>query len=94
MALSETQRYKIEVNENKSIGVRRADVILKDGTEVARSYHRVCYMPGADVKAEPAEVQAVAAAVWTPEVIAAYEAEQAAAEAARVQAEGTGTADI
>ena len=81
MAFTESQAYKIEVNENFSIGVRRADIVLKDGTEVGRTYHRSCYMPGADVKAEPQEVQDVAAAVWTPAVVAAYKAEVAKAEA-------------
>ena len=87
MALSESQAYKIEVNENKSIGVRRADIVLKNGKEIARSYHRSLYVPGSDVSAEPEEVQTVAAAVWTPEVVAAHEAAVAAAE-------GAGTADI
>jgi len=93
MAFTETQAYKIEVNEDFSIGVRRADIVLKDGNEVGRTYHRACLMPGADVTAEPAEVQAVSAAVWTPAVVAAYEAQVAEAEAARAQTEGVGTAD-
>jgi len=74
MAFTETQKYKIEVNEDFSIGVRRADIVLKDGKEVGRTYHRSCYMPGADVTAEPKEVQDVAATVWTEPVIAAYNA--------------------
>ena len=74
MALTETEAYKIEVNENMSLGVRRADIILKDGVEIARSYERQVFMPGSDVSAEPQEVQDVAAAVWTQEVIDAYKA--------------------
>ena len=74
MALTETQAYKIEVNENMSLGVRRADIVLKDGIEKARSYHRVVFMPGDDVSAQPQEVQDVAATVWTPEVIEKYKA--------------------
>ena len=73
-SFTESQEYKVEVNENKSIGVRRSDVVLKDGVELARSYHRSLFNPGADVSSEVQEVQDVAAAVWTPEVIAAYEA--------------------
>ena len=75
MAFTETQKYKIEVNEDFSIGVRRSDIVLKDGEEVGRTYHRACYMPGSDVTAEPQEVQDVAATVWTAEVITAYQAE-------------------
>tara|TARA_B100000073_G_C23399414_1_gene438570 strand:+ start:138 stop:377 length:240 start_codon:yes stop_codon:yes gene_type:complete len=77
MALSESQAYKIEVNENNTISVRRADIVLKDGVEIARSYHRSLYVPGSDVTAEPQEVQNVAATVWTADVISAYEAETA-----------------
>jgi len=74
MALTETTAYKIEINENKSIGVRRADIVLKDGTEIARSYHRVVFMPGEDVSTQPADVQSVAAALWTADVVSAYQA--------------------
>ena len=73
MAFTEIQKYKIEINEDFSIGVRRADIVLKDGNEVGRTYHRTCYMPGSDVTAATQEVQDVAAAVWTDPVIAAYQ---------------------
>ncbi len=46
------------------------------------------FAPGSDVSAMPANVQAVAAVVWTPEVIAAYEAEAAARAAAEVAQQG------
>ena len=72
MAFTETQKYKIEVNEDFSIGVRRADIVFKDGNEVGRTYHRICYMPGSDVTAETQEVKDVAEAVWTDDVVAAY----------------------
>ncbi len=73
MALTETFAYKIEINENLSIGVRRADIVLKDGIEISRSYHRACFTLGSDVSAEPQEVRDVASAVWTAEAIAAYQ---------------------
>jgi len=74
MALTETQAYKIEVNENYSLGVRRADIVLKDGVEIARSYERQLFVPGSDVSAEPQEVQDIAATVWTEKVVNAYKA--------------------
>jgi len=74
MAFTEKQAYKIEVNENFSIGVRRSDIVLKDDVEIGRSYHRSLFQPGSDVSGEVQEVQDVATAVWTPEVIAEYEA--------------------
>ncbi len=73
MAFTEKQAYKIEVNENLSIAVRRADIVLKDDVEVGRSYHRSCFQPGDDVSDEVQEVQDVAAVVWTAEVIAEYQ---------------------
>ena len=64
MAFTEKQSYKIEVNEDLSIGVRRADIVLKDDVEVGRSYHRFAFQPGDDVSGEVQAVQDVAAAVW------------------------------
>ena len=78
MAFTEKQEYKIEVLANGTLQVRRADIVLKDGVEVGRTYHRHCLMPGADVTNEVPRVQAVAAATWTPEVVSAYEAKAAA----------------
>lgn len=80
MAFTEHTEYKEEVLPNQVIQVRRADVIKKDGVEVGRTYHRNVVVPGQDVSDQPAEVQAIAAALWTPEVIAAYEASVAEVE--------------
>ena len=77
MALTESFAYKIEINEiNSSIGVRRADIISKDGVEIARSYHRDLFNPGDDLTGQPQKVQDVAAVVWTDDVIAAYKVSQ------------------
>ena len=81
MALTETKVIdKIEVVENGTLQVREATRISKDGEQIAQTYHRWSFAPASDVSTMPANVQAVAAAVWTPEVIAAYEAQQAAAQ--------------
>jgi len=74
MAFTEKQSYKIEVNEDLSIGVRRADIVLKDDVEVGRTYHRAVFQPGDDVSGEVQGVQDVAAAVWTSDIVAAYQA--------------------
>jgi hypothetical protein len=58
------------------IEVRRARVILKDGAEIARTYHRHVVSPGADVSNEDSRVQAIAEALWTPELIGAFKAVQ------------------
>jgi len=73
MALTEkTIIDKIELIENNSIQVRTATVIEKDGAELTRTFHRHVLAPGADVSNEDVKVQAIANAIWTEEVIAAY----------------------
>jgi hypothetical protein len=75
MALTETIIIdKIELVENNSIQVRTATIIKKDGTEIAKTYHRHVVNPGDDVTNEDPRVQAIANAIWTDEVIAAYQA--------------------
>jgi len=75
MALTEkTIVDKIEVIENNSIQVRTATIIEKDGVELTRTFHRHVLAPGADVSNEDPKVQAIATAIWTEEIIAAYQA--------------------
>jgi hypothetical protein len=77
MALTEkTIIDKIEVIENSSIQVRTATIIKKDGTELTRTFHRHVLAPGADLTNEDPKVQAIANAIWTEEVIVAYQASQ------------------
>ena len=75
MAISkETQIGKIEVvGKYKSVQVRTDTVIVEDGTELSRKYHRHSLMPDADISNEHSEVQAVCNAVWTDQVKADYE---------------------
>ena len=74
MAFTEKQEYKVEVIPPYSVlQVRRADIVEKDGVEVGRTYHRHVRVPGDDVSSDAAEVQAVAGALWTAEVIKAYQ---------------------
>jgi hypothetical protein len=70
----------IEVIENGSIQVRTKTAIKEDGVEISSKFHRHVVVPGADVSAEDAKVQAIAASIHTSEVIAAYEAAQEAAQ--------------
>ena len=81
MALEEKSVVdKIEVLLDGCIQVRRRDQILKDGVEVAATYHRHVLRPGDDTSEEDPRVAAIASATWTDEVIAAYEASQTPAE--------------
>lgn len=68
----------IEVVENGSIQVRTKTTILEDSKAISSQFHRHVVVPGADVSAEDAKVQAIAAAVHTPEVIETYKAANAA----------------
>jgi len=65
---------KIEIIENNSIQVRTATIIEKDGTELTRTFHRHVVTPGTDISNENPKVQAIATAIWTEEIIAAYQA--------------------
>ena len=70
----ETQIGKIEVvGQYKSVQVRTDTVVIEDGEELTRKYHRHALQPDAVITDEHAEVQAVCNAVWTDEVKAAYE---------------------
>jgi len=82
MALTEkTEQDKLEiVGPYRHIQVRTATVIERDGVEISRSFSRHVVAPDADVSGESAEVQAIAAAVHTDEVKAAYAAHLAAQE--------------
>jgi len=75
MALTkETQIGKIEVvGKYKSVQVRTDTVVMEDGEELSRKYHRHALSPDADISAEHSEVQAVCNAVWTDQVKADYE---------------------
>ena len=76
MALTETKKIdRIEVVENGTLQVREATRILKDGEQIAQTFHRWSFAPGSDVTEMPANIQAIAQAAWTPEVIAAYQAQ-------------------
>jgi len=86
MALTESIEYdKIEVvGTYKAVQVRKATVIKKDDTEMARSFERYVLQAGTldgsdnlvdtDLSKEPAEVSAICNAAWTNDVKAAWKA--------------------
>jgi hypothetical protein len=63
---------RIEVIENGCVHVRTKTAIVEDGQQISGTFHRHVVAPGADYSQEDAKVQAICAAVHTPEVIAAY----------------------
>lgn len=74
MALEEASVVdKIEVLLNGQIQVRRRDQVLKDGVEIAATFHRHVLSPGDDLTDQDPRVVAIAEATWTPEVVQAYQ---------------------
>ena len=81
MALSEEKVIdQITVTENGTVLYREATRIIKDGEQIAQTYHRSSLVPASDLTGVPANVVAIANAAWTPEVVAAYQASQVVAE--------------
>jgi hypothetical protein len=79
MALTETKVVdQITVCENGIVMYREATRIMRGDEQVAQTYHRTSLTPGQSLTGQPANVVAIAQAAWTPAVIAAYAAQQAA----------------
>lgn len=75
---------KIEiVTDYKHLQIRTATIVSEDGTELSRSFHRRVLHPDADVSSESAEIQGIAAAVWTDDVKSAWQTFQEAQANAR-----------
>ena len=69
---------KIEIVENGIVQVRQVTRIMEDGNELSKSYHRWTLTPGSDISDQPSNVQSIATAAWTDEIIDAYESQQSA----------------
>jgi|TARA_R110000851_G_scaffold55254_1_gene129743 hypothetical protein len=80
MALSKViTEDKIEiVGEFKSVQVRTKTAVMEDGVELSSGFHRHVISAGDDYSNESAEVQSICELMHTDEVIAAYQAAQAA----------------
>ena len=88
MALTKTVEYdRTEVvGEYKAVQCREVTIVKEDGVELSRSFHRHVLQPSScvknedgsfthtdtDISGEPAETQAICAAVWTDDVKAAW----------------------
>jgi hypothetical protein len=81
MITKETVVDQITVVENGTVLYREATRIMEDGKELTKTYHRSSLTPGQDLTDQPEKVVAICNTAWTPEVIAAYEAAQLAAQA-------------
>lgn len=67
----------VEIITGDFVQVRTRTAVLEDGVELSSALHRHVLAPGECTEAEDPKVQAICAAVHTPDVVAAYQAEQA-----------------
>jgi len=74
---------QITVTENGIVLYREATRIMENDVQLSQTFHRTSLIPAQDLTGVPANVVAICNAAWTAEVIAAYQAAQAEAEAAR-----------
>jgi hypothetical protein len=63
-----------EVLPSTVLQVRLADQIVDGEAVKASTFRRYCLSPGSDLTGQPEQVVKIANAVWTPEAIAAYNA--------------------
>ena len=76
MSLTKTTNVdQITVTENGTVLYREATRIMEDGNEISKTFHRSSLTPGQDLTGVPEQVVAICNVAWTPEVIAAYQAE-------------------
>jgi DNA-binding transcriptional LysR family regulator len=68
---------QITVTENGIVLYREATRIMEDGQQLSQTYHRTSLTPAQDLTGQPANVVAICNVAWTPEVVAAYQAQMA-----------------
>lgn len=77
MAITEQTDLTITIEDSGVLLVRTASLVIRDEREVARTYHRTSHQPGDALPVDVApRVRAVASAVWTPDVVLAYQRHQ------------------
>ena len=75
MALTKDVKIdQITVTENGTVLYREATRILKDGEQIAQTYHRSSLAPASDLTGVPENVVAICNVAWTPAVVEAYQA--------------------
>jgi len=87
MSLTKTTTVdQIVVQENGIVLYREATRIMEDGNQISQTYHRSSLTPAQDLTGVPANVVAICNTAWTAEVVAAYQAAQAAQQTQQVSA--------
>jgi uncharacterized protein (DUF169 family) len=79
MSLTKTVTIdQITITENGTVLYREATRIMEDGNQISQTYHRTSLIPAQDLTGQPDNVVAICNVAWTPEIIAAYKAQQEA----------------
>lgn len=76
--LSEKDEWAVTVAPDFSLEIRKITTVYRDAEAIAQTNWRVALAPGSDVSTYPEVVTTVAAAVWTPEVVAEWNAKKEA----------------
>jgi len=64
----------IEIVENSIVQVRTKTVILENGEQISSQFQRHIIAPTGDYSGEDSNVQAIASLIYTPEIVASYQA--------------------
>lgn len=78
MALTEKTEWYVGINEDSVMEIRKDRVILDNGISITSLNTRYVLEPGQDVTAQPQKIRQLANFIWTPAVIAAWQAKKAA----------------
>jgi len=77
MSLTKTKSVdQITVTENGVVLYREVTRILEEGVEISKTYHRSTLLPGQDLTGVADNVVAVCKAVWTSDVVSAFQSAQ------------------
>jgi hypothetical protein len=79
-----SEDVKIDKVENLETGhcqIRQAARILKDGVEIAKSFHRFVIEPEGDLSSFDKKTQAICKAAWDPATIKKFKADRAKRDA-------------
>ena len=79
--LTEKTEQRLELLPNGVIQVRDVRIIMDDGVEISKSYHRKVIDVDEDTTNESPRLKAIATTLWTAEVKAARISEKANAAA-------------
>jgi len=77
MALTEKTEQKLEILPNGIIQVQDIRVIMDNGVEISRTFHRKVIDVDESVANESARIKSIASQIWTAEVKAARISEKA-----------------